>query len=202
MIDRMKTRGERLKARRLELKMTLKQVAQSVGISLPGVQNLERGDVMPSLEIGLALAKCLRKPVQWILLVLNLILTAFLLLAQQKVVRIATGSRGEPANTERFLPFVSQRETVYALTVGNQVQHNYQPGDVVLVDSALTPVPGEDVLVCDKDGKISIQRLARFDDERYYLDGVNSQRVIHEKSDLQFVHQIVGTIKSFMIEGR
>ncbi|MCP6242725.1 helix-turn-helix transcriptional regulator, partial [Klebsiella pneumoniae] len=28
--------------------MTLKQVAQSVGISLPGVQNLERGDVMPS----------------------------------------------------------------------------------------------------------------------------------------------------------
>ncbi len=93
MIDRMKTRGERLKARRLELKMTLKQVAQSVGISLPGVQNLERGDVMPSLEIGLAPAKCLRKPVQWILLVLNLILTAFLLLAQQKVVRIATGSR-------------------------------------------------------------------------------------------------------------
>ncbi len=156
---------------------------------------------MPSLEIGLATAKCLRKPVQWILLVLNLILTAFLLLAQQKVVRIATGSR-EPANTERFLPFVSQRETVYALTVGNQVQHNYQPGDVVLVDSALTPVPGEDVLVCDKDGKISIQRLARFDDERYYLDGINSQRVIHEKSDLQFVHQIVGTIKSFMIEGR
>ncbi len=93
MIDRMKTRGERLKARRLELKMTLKQVAQSVGISLPGVQNLERGDVMPSLEIGLAPAKCLRKPVQWILLVLNLILTAFLLLAQQKVVRIATGSQ-------------------------------------------------------------------------------------------------------------
>lgn len=40
MIDRMKTRGERLKARRLELKMTLKQVAQSVGISLPGVQKL------------------------------------------------------------------------------------------------------------------------------------------------------------------
>ncbi len=34
------------------------------------------------------------------------------------------------------------------------------------------------MLVCDKDGKISIQRLARFDDERYYLDGANSQRVI------------------------
>ncbi len=35
MIKGMKTRGERLKARRLELKLTLKQVAEAVGISLP-----------------------------------------------------------------------------------------------------------------------------------------------------------------------
>ncbi len=34
MIKGMKTRGERLKARRLELKLTLKQVAEAVGISL------------------------------------------------------------------------------------------------------------------------------------------------------------------------
>ncbi len=93
MIDRMKTRGERLKARRLELKMTLKQVAQSVGISLPGVQNLERGDVMPSLEIGLARRNACANLCNGYFLVLNLILTAFLLLAQQRVVRIATGSR-------------------------------------------------------------------------------------------------------------
>ncbi|WP_276532263.1 LexA family protein, partial [Enterobacter hormaechei] len=109
---------------------------------------------------------------------------------------------GEPANTERFLPFVSQRSTVYALTVGNQIQRNYQPGDVILVDSSLTLVPGEDVLVCEKNGEITIQRLARFDDQHYYLDSANSQRVIHDKSDLQFVHQVVGTIKSFMVEGR
>lgn len=202
MIDRMKTRGERLKARRLELGMTLQQVAKSVDISLPGVQNLERGDVMPSLKIGLALAKCLRKPVQWILFGTESDPDRVPVIGTTESGPDSDWHPGEPANTERFLPFVSQRETVYALTVGNQVQHNYQPGDVVLVDSALTPVPGEDVLVCDKDGKISIQRLARFDDERYYLDGANSQRVIHEKSDLQFVHQIVGTIKSFMIEGR
>ncbi len=93
MIDRMKTRGERLKARRLELKMTLKQVAQSVGISLPGVQNLERGDVMPSLEIGLALAKCLRKPVQWILFGTESDPDRVPVIAQQRVVRIATGSQ-------------------------------------------------------------------------------------------------------------
>ncbi|XQL83032.1 helix-turn-helix domain-containing protein [Escherichia coli] len=51
----MKTRGERLKARRLEMKLTLREVAEAVDISIAGVQNLERGDVMPSLEIGIAL---------------------------------------------------------------------------------------------------------------------------------------------------
>ncbi len=50
----MKTRGERLKARRLEMKLTLREVAEAVDISIAGVQNLERGDVMPSLEIGIA----------------------------------------------------------------------------------------------------------------------------------------------------
>ena len=157
---------------------------------------------MPSLEIGLALAKCLRKPVQWILFGTESDPDRVPVIGTTESGPDSDWQPGEPANTERFLPFVSQRNTVYALTVGNQIQHNYQPGDVILADSTLTPVPGEDVLVCDNGGKISIQRLARFDDEHYYLDGANSQRVIHEKSDLQFVHQIVGTIKSFMVEGR
>lgn len=202
MINTMKTRGERLKARRLELKLTLKQVAEAVGISLPGVQNLERGDVMPSLEIGLSLAKCLRKPVQWILYGTESDPDRVPVIGTTESGPDSDWQPGEPANTERFLPFVSQRNTVYALTVGNQVQRNYQPGDVILVDSSLTLVPGEDVLVCEKNGEITIQRLARFDEEHYYLDSANSQRIIHDKSDLQFVHQVVGTIKSFMVEGR
>ncbi|MFR0644290.1 helix-turn-helix domain-containing protein [Enterobacter hormaechei] len=202
MIKGMKTRGERLKARRLELKLTLKQVAEAVGISLPGVQNLERGDVMPSLEIGLSLAKCLRKPVQWILYGTESDPDRVPVIGTTESGQDRDWQPGEPANTERFLPFVSQRSTVYALTVGNQIQRNYQPGDVILVDSSLTLVPGEDVLVCEKNGEITIQRLARFDDQHYYLDSANSQRVIHDKSDLQFVHQVVGTIKSFMVEGR
>ncbi|WP_227537195.1 helix-turn-helix domain-containing protein [Klebsiella pneumoniae] len=110
MIDRMKTRGERLKARRLELKMTLKQVAQSVGISLPGVQNLERGDVMPSLEIGLALAKCLRKPVQWILFGTESDPDRVPVIGTTESGPDSDWQPGEPANTERFLPFVSQRK--------------------------------------------------------------------------------------------
>ena len=113
MIDRMKTRGERLKARRLELGMTLQQVAKSVDISLPGVQNLERGDVMPSLKIGLALAKCLRKPVQWILFGTESDPDRVPVIGTTESGPDSDWQPGEPANTERFLPFVSQRETVY-----------------------------------------------------------------------------------------
>ncbi len=127
MIKGMKTRGERLKARRLELKLTLKQVAEAVGISLPGVQNLERGDVMPSLEIGLSLAKCLRKPVQWILYGTESDPDRVPVIGTTESGPDRDWQPGEPANTERFLPFVSQRSTVYALTVGNQIQRNYQP---------------------------------------------------------------------------
>ena len=198
----MKTRGERLKARRLEMKLTLREVAEAVDISIAGVQNLERGDVMPSLEIGIALAKCLRKPVHWVLYGTEYDPDRIPVIGTTESGPDEEWKPGQVPNTERFLPFISQRNTVYALTISNLAQGNYQPGDFLLVDSALELVPGEDVLVRDTAGNITIQRLARFDDENYYLDGTNSQRPIFRKSDLEFVHQIVGTIKSFMVEGR
>ncbi|WP_407214465.1 S24 family peptidase [Enterobacter hormaechei] len=103
----------------------------------------------------------------------------------------------------RAIPAVRE-STEYRLRIDGREPDSAQlpARDVILVDSSLTLVPGEDVLVCEKNGEITIQRLARFDDQHYYLDSANSQRVIHDKSDLQFVHQVVGTIKSFMVEGR
>ncbi|WP_321141483.1 S24 family peptidase, partial [Salmonella enterica] len=73
------------------------------------------------------------------------------------------------------------------------MQHHFQPGDVILVDSSLTLVPVEDVLVCDNNGEITIQRLARYDEQHFFLYSAYSQRVIHDNSVLQFVHQVVGT---------
>ena len=160
-------------------------MAEAVGISLPGVQNLERGDVMPSLEIGLSLAKCLRKPVQWILYGTESDPDRVPVIGTTESGPDRDWQPGEPANTERFLPFVSQRSTVYALTVGNQIQRNYQPGDVILVDSSLTLVPGEDVLVCDNNGEITIQRLARYDEQHSTLIVLTLNGLSMIKSDLQ-----------------
>ncbi len=118
----MKTRGERLKARRLEMKLTLREVAEAVDISIAGVQNLERGDVMPSLEIGIALAKCLRKPVHWVLYGTEYDPDRIPVIGTTESGPDEEWKPGQVPNTERFLPFISQRNTVYALTISNLTQ--------------------------------------------------------------------------------
>lgn len=202
MIENMKTRGERLKARRLELGLTLKQVSETINISLPGVQNLEKGDVMPSLAIGLALANCYRRPVEWILYGTESDPNRVPVIGSTATGPDSAWQPGELYRAEQFLPFVNQRNSVYALTIDNQISGTvYQPGDFLLADAMMTPVPGEDVLVRDQDGSIGLYKLARIDGDRYYLDSSSQPRVIRDKTDLKFVHQVVGTIKSFLVEG-
>lgn len=199
----MKTRGERLKARRKELGLTLKQVSESVNISLPGVQNLERGDVMPSLEIGYALAKCYRKPVEWVLYGTESDPNRVPVVGTTEAGLDSAWKPGELTRADSFLPFVNLRNSVYALTINTQIQGTvYRQGDFLLADALMAPVPGEDVLIREEGGTIGIYKLARVDGDRYYLDNVSQDRVIRDKTDLEFVHQIVGTIKSFMVEGK
>lgn len=201
MIKAMKTRGELLKERRKELGLTLREVSESIGISLPGVQNLEKGDVMPSLAIGVAIAKCYRKPVQWVLHGTEADPDRVPIIGTTDTGPNEKWKPGELPPTDRFLPMVSQRRSVYALNIAAVDAPGYNTGDLLLVDSQMEPVPGEDVLVCDVEGKTSVMRLARVDGDAYYLDLPTLQRAIYNKSDLKYVHQIVGTIKSFMKEG-
>lgn len=52
--------GLRLRARRSELGLTLAQVSQEAGLSLPYVANLEKGRGNPTLDVLVALASALR----------------------------------------------------------------------------------------------------------------------------------------------
>jgi transcriptional regulator with XRE-family HTH domain len=56
------TRGQRLRARRVELDLTLAEVAERSGLSLPYVSNLERGRGNPTEEALRALAEALELP--------------------------------------------------------------------------------------------------------------------------------------------
>ena len=54
------TLGDRLRARRVELGMTLAQVAERAGLSLPYVSNLERGHGNPTTKALTAIASALQ----------------------------------------------------------------------------------------------------------------------------------------------
>ena len=62
MANESQTIGERLRARRVELGLTLAEVAEKAGLSLPYVSNLERGRGNPTLEALGALARALDVP--------------------------------------------------------------------------------------------------------------------------------------------
>ena len=62
MANESETIGQRLRARRVALGLTLADVAEQSGLSLPYVSNLERGRGNPTLDALGALAKALDVP--------------------------------------------------------------------------------------------------------------------------------------------
>lgn len=62
MGDTSGTIGQRLRARRVELGLTLAEVAERAGLSLPYISNLERGRGNPTLEALGGLARALDIP--------------------------------------------------------------------------------------------------------------------------------------------
>ena len=67
MAPESETIGQRLRARRVELGLTLADVAEQSGLSLPYVSNLERGRGNPTLEALRALARALLMPLAGLL---------------------------------------------------------------------------------------------------------------------------------------
>ena len=206
MITTMKTRGERLRERRNELGLTLREVAEQIDVSIPGVSNMERNsEVMPSLEIGVALAKCYGKSVNWILYGTE---------DDKARIPVAGTTDSGPlelnrngSEVESYIPFTSTKYNVgvvYSLRINNQLVtgNSYQVGDILLIDSAMQPVCGEDVLVKAVSGKVDVLRLARIDGETYYLDAQGQTRTILNKSELVLMHQVVGVVKGFLMEKR
>ena len=92
---------------------------------------------------------------------------------------------------------------LYGLRVmGDSMSILYPEGDIILIDPEIEPIIGEDVIIKFKTGEIMIKRLLRFDKDYIYLDSLNDnfKRMIRLKNDIEFIHTIVGSIKSFMIE--
>jgi transcriptional regulator with XRE-family HTH domain len=62
MIPQEATLGQRLRARRLDLGLTLAEVSEASKLSLPYISNLERGRGNPTIDALKAIAKALKIP--------------------------------------------------------------------------------------------------------------------------------------------
>lgn len=207
MITCMKTRGERLKERRLELDLKMREVAKDLNISISGVQNLEKGNVMPALDLGLKLARLYEKSVEWIISGHE---------GPNDKIPVVGNTQAGPDNnwldniypenwSYEYISFPSNGRRIYALkVVGDSMSALYQEGDVVLVDADAQPVIGEDVVVRTTRDETMIKKLARIDNNQIYLDSTNDQfkRIIRNSDEITMMHTVIGSVKSFMVKHR
>lgn len=198
-------RGERLKKRRLELGLTMRQAAKMLDISISGVQNLEKDEVMPNLKLGMAISDVYKKSLHWIVDGVDK--------TEDKIPIIGNTQAGPDAFWDNlnypdnysyeYIKMSSMGRKLYGLRViGDSMNALYPEGDIVIVDSNSEPIIGEDVIIKFKTGEIMIKRLSRFDTDYIYLDSLNDsfKRMVRLKRDVEFIHTVVGSVKSFMIE--
>lgn len=197
-------RGERLKLRRKELNYTLRAAADKLGISTAGVQNLERDETMPNLELGLKIAELYKKSILW---VLNGTEEAF-----DRIPVIGNTQAGPdkvwfdnlyPDNfSHEYVNLPAKGKHIYGLrVVGDSMKGVYAEGDIVLVDPDSPPIFGEDVIV-KTENDVMVKRLARIVDKKVYLDSSNTafDRIIKNLEEIELMHPVIGSVKSFMVE--
>ena len=183
----------------------MRQAAKMLDISISGVQNLEKDEVMPNLKLGMAISDVYKKSLHWIVDGVDK--------TEDKIPIIGNTQAGPDAFWDNlnypdnysyeYIKMSSMGRKLYGLRViGDSMNALYPEGDIVIVDSNSEPIIGEDVIIKFKTGEIMIKRLSRFDTDYIYLDSLNDsfKRMVRLKRDVEFIHTVVGSVKSFMIE--
>lgn len=197
-------RGERLKKRRIELGLTMRETAELLGISVSGVQNLEKNQVMPNLKLGMAISHVYKKSLQWVVDGTDNIENKIPIIGNTQTGPIIDYKNCDlDNNLHEFIRISSHGKNLYGLrVVGDTTNMQYSEGDILIIDSAMEPIVGEDIFIKFKSEQFVIKRLARFDNENIYLDSLNEnyKRIVRQKNEIEFIHTIIGSIKSFMVE--
>lgn len=198
-------RGERLKQRRIELGLTMRQAAEMLDVSVSGVQNLEKNEVMPNLKLGMAISHAYKKSLQWIVDGIDNIDDIIPILGNTQAGPAAYWENIDYPNnySYEYIRMCSQGRRLYGLrVVGDSMNLLYPEGDIVIVDSKNEPILGEDIIIKFKSGEVMIKRLARFDNNNIYLDSLNDnfKRMVRPRDEIEFIHPVIGSVKSFMVE--
>ncbi|MCX8731200.1 helix-turn-helix domain-containing protein [Gilliamella sp. B2969] len=195
--------GEWIKARRLELKKTTRELGALIGTTGSAVSNIENHGVIPNLGIAYKLAAALDRPTDWVL-------TGRFDNNSSKIPIVGNTQAGpdkewneiDIGGCYEYVNFPIQSNKYYALKViGDSMSPRVLEGEVVIVDPVSIPQTGEDVVVKTLDGETMIKTLASIRDNQVFLDSTNSsyKRIIKNKNDLLYMHAVVAVARSVMI---
>lgn len=197
----MKTRGERLKERRLALGLTMAQVAEGVGLSVSGVQNLERSSAMPALDIGMRISQLYQRSIEWIVdgSTPSNYLTPI----------IGTTESGPDMTWESegftptlgWVPLVTKISRMFGLLISDSTAPGrYSPGDVLLLDADATPAGGDEIYITLNDGRFDYGIFVQNTQHALAFEGLGSGvRHVLLNEQLNSVWKIMGTVKLSMI---
>ena len=197
----MKTRGERLKERRTALGLTMAQVAEAVGLSVSGVQNLERSSAMPALDIGMRISQLYQRSIEWVVdgSTPSDYLTPI----------VGTTETGPDAgwDSEGFtsslgwVPVVTKVSRMFGLMISNSTAPSrYSPGDVLLLDADATPNGGDEIYITLNDGGFDFGIFVQNTQHAVAFEGMGSgSRHVLFNEQLNSVWKIIGTVKLSMI---
>lgn len=195
--------GEWIKARRIELKKTTRELGAIIGTTGSAVSNIENHGVIPNLGIAFKLAAALDRPTDWVLTGKY----------DEKPFRIPIigNTQGGPdkewneidlGGCYEYVNFPIQSNKYYALkVVGDSMSPRVLEGEVVIVDPFVSPQTGEDVVVKMQNGETMIKTLASIREDKVFLDSTNLsyKRIIKDKKDLLYMHAVVAVARSVMI---
>lgn len=100
-----------------------------------------------------------------------------------------------------YIDFPTGDPDAYALKcVGDSMLPRIKDGEFVIVEPAREALPGDEVLVKAKDGRVMVKELAYCRDEKYFLLSTNAS---HEKisircDEVENLHYVVAIVKKAM----
>ena len=171
---------------------------------MSGVQNLEKNQVMPNLKLGMDISHVYKKSLQWVVDGTDKIENKIPIIGNTQTGPIIDYKNCNlDKNLQEFIRMSSHGKNLYGLrVVGDTTNTQYAEGDILIIDSTMSPIAGEDVFIKLKSAEFVIKRLARFDTDNIYLDSLNEKfkRIVRPKTEIEFIHTIIGSMKSFMVE--
>lgn len=166
-MDAVETLGERIRARRKELKLSQMQLAQKMNnITHSSISQWEQNLSKPNADNMYDLSIILNCDMGWLLkgvenytntCPVNLAATDVPILSADDIIKCDANSSNKPLKDDAVMIHSAQQKCGFYL-IDDSMENDFFAGDLIIIDKTLQPVPGEFVLAQVDNAEVPIFR--------------------------------------------